>query len=386
MNIERRLPRMVAGAVLACALVVLVLVALVQALGWYRFLPVLSGSMSPFIETGDIAVLQPVEAEELAVGDVVAFEAPTGDRQLMLHRVSEIVSPYPDLRIRTRGDANSTDDPWTVGVADETLWRATDRIPTVGQPVVFASQVGARTVVFMAAAAICLILAIRRLRDLEGEELDEEEHLVVRTDDGRLVVVRPPVRRHPVESIGTLIVVGAVAVAALGLIVARPARATFTASTEEEQRISFTAASIPDALAAPTALQARIVCDLTGAPTGVDLTWVAPTPPSDSIRIERSSTSLLGDVEPFIELAAVGGNVTQFQDDFATVDPPPSNPLSVQYRVVSVANDGRRSAYSNVATPDVCVPDTPATTTTTVPVTTTTVPVTTTVVLGPALT
>lgn len=359
MQLERRIPRIITGVALIGALLVLLAVALVQTLGWYRFVPVLSGSMSPYIETGDLAVLQPVDAADLTVGDVIAFEAPIGDQQLMLHRVSEIVSPTPELRIRTQGDANSSDDPWTASVSDDVLWRATDKIPSLGQPVVFAHRVGAPTVIMVGGGLILFALVMRRL-------------WVIEPDDAQPVGVegcRPDVATgQPAESLVALMVVAAVAIAGIGLIVARPARATFTAVAADEQRVTFRSTVTPDALTPPTELVAQIICDIEGAATGVQLRWTKPATLADFISVERSSTPLLGSPEPFVELARVGAEDETFTDDFATVDPPPSNPLDVRYQVRSGSRDGRFSEYSNIASVEPCIP-TISTTTTTAPIT-----------------
>lgn len=375
MQLERRIPRIITGVALIGALLVLLAVTLVQSLGWYRFVPVLSGSMSPYIETGDLAVLQPVDATDLTVGDVIAFEAPIGDQQLMLHRVSEIVSAAPELRIRTQGDANSSDDPWTASVSDDILWRATDKIPSLGQPVVFAHRVGAPTVIMLGGGLILFALVMRRLWVIEPDDEDEHEAHPAAAEERRSHVAVG----QPAESIVAMMVVAAVVIAGIGLILARPARATFTAAAGDEQRVTFRSAATPDSLSPPTALVAQIICDIQGAPTGVELRWTQPDTPADFIGVERSSTPLIGSPEPFVELAQLRAKDETFTDDFATVDPPPSNPLDVRYRVRSGSKDGRFSAYSNIASVEPCIP-TISTTTTTVPITTvTTIPPTTTI-------
>lgn len=364
-----RIPRVAAGVALVVALVILLAVAFVQTVGWYRFVPILSGSMSPYIDTGDLAVLQPVDAAELGVGDVIAFEAPIGDRQLMLHRVSEVVSAAPDLRIRTRGDANSSDDPWTAQVSDDVLWRATGKVPSLGKPVVLAHRVGAASIVSIGGVLVLLVLALRRAWQDElvdpHEDADDAEPLSGLSEDRSDLALG-----QPVEAVVALTVVAAVVVAGIGLILVRPAGATFTAAADEEQRVTFRSAADPAALSPPSALVAEIICDVLGAPTGVELRWTEPDPPADLIGIERSSTPLLGSPEPFIELARVGPSDVAFTDDFATVDPPPSNPLDVRYRVRSGSADGRFSAYSNIASVELCIPDVLAGSDATAPTTT----------------
>lgn len=340
MTIARKISRSLAGAVLLAALVTLVLVAVVQAMGWYRFVPVLSGSMSPYIDTGDVAVLEPLSAEDLEVGDVIAFNAPVGDRQLMLHRVSEVVSPAPDLQIRTRGDANSSNDPWVASIADGSLWHATGEIPLLGRPVVAANEIGAMGLLLMAGVVLLAVAIVRGLWtpvEAGPSEADPHDH-----------------EGQSAESVVAIAVVTAVIVAGVGLLVARPARAEFTASASDEQRVTFVSATPSSPVDAPTDLEARLVCDVLGTPTGVQLQWVDPTTAFERITIERSDTPLLGAPEPFVQIGTVPPSVAVFLDDFATLDPPPSNPFDLRYRVRAEAGSGVVSEYSNVATTTLC--------------------------------
>ena len=66
---------------------------------------VLSGSMEPKIRTGSVAYINSnVKAEEIKVGDVIAFN--TGTKQIT-HRV---ISINDDKSFKTKGDANSVAD------------------------------------------------------------------------------------------------------------------------------------------------------------------------------------------------------------------------------------------------------------------------------------
>src|SRR3990172_3229847 len=91
-----------------------VLTYLAPHLGW-RVDVVGSGSMAPTLHVGSLAVTRPVEAEAIAVGDIITFD-PQGitlSANLITHRVIGIERNSP-LRFRTRGDANEQADPFTV--------------------------------------------------------------------------------------------------------------------------------------------------------------------------------------------------------------------------------------------------------------------------------
>lgn len=92
-----------------------------------HFQTVLSGSMRPTISPGDVAVTQPVPISSLRVGDVIAFYPP-GRTQADLHRIVALQNGT----IRTRGDANSADDPWILRPSGTTAYRLVAVVPFAG--------------------------------------------------------------------------------------------------------------------------------------------------------------------------------------------------------------------------------------------------------------
>ena len=93
-------------------LVLLVLLAaaavlLVPMLLGYKEMAVLSGSMEPTIPVGSLVYVKPVEATDLAVGDVCTYYLTDGET-FVTHRVMSIDSENQTLV--TQGDANDTAD------------------------------------------------------------------------------------------------------------------------------------------------------------------------------------------------------------------------------------------------------------------------------------
>ena len=68
-----------------------------------------TGSMSPTIPTGSVAVVQQVPASAVAVGDVVTVDRP--GQLPVTHRVTSIDGSGDARTITMRGDANAADDP-----------------------------------------------------------------------------------------------------------------------------------------------------------------------------------------------------------------------------------------------------------------------------------
>lgn len=75
---------------------------------------VLSGSMVPLFDPGDVIFVDEVPTDSLAVGDVVTFRIRPGSETLVTHRVLQVLDDGDAIRYRTQGDANEDPDPWVV--------------------------------------------------------------------------------------------------------------------------------------------------------------------------------------------------------------------------------------------------------------------------------
>jgi signal peptidase len=97
----------------------------------FRSLVVLSGSMTPTLEVGDVVVVRQISPAEARVGDVVTFRDPSRDDRLVTHRVRAIEIENGVVRMETKGDANSGLESWQVR-ATGTIGRAQFRVPKIG--------------------------------------------------------------------------------------------------------------------------------------------------------------------------------------------------------------------------------------------------------------
>lgn len=208
----------VAGAAALVAVAILGAAALLAVgvgphTGAYRILTVLSGSMRPMADPGDVVVVRPVATEALRVGDVIAFSAPTAERPTVTHRIIEIVEPGPAPVVRTQGDNNSRPDPWQARLAPGTGWRVTLVVPVIGRAINVLSRPEVRR---FAAIAMPAGLAVAWLAPLVQEGLyrrreDQEAPAVAMAD---AVEER---RRHAAPPRPPLRVVVAVTGACLGV-------------------------------------------------------------------------------------------------------------------------------------------------------------------------
>lgn len=75
-------------------------------------LTVLTGSMSPTINPGDVITIRDIAPEDLTVGDIVTFQPFSDDPTLVTHRIVAMAVGPDQLTFTTQGDANTArDDP-----------------------------------------------------------------------------------------------------------------------------------------------------------------------------------------------------------------------------------------------------------------------------------
>ena len=106
----------------------------VPSIGGMLPLIVLTDSMYPEIESGDLILCHTAEAEDIRVDDVISFFDPAGNgSSIVTHRVIEIVEEDGALLFRTRGDNNNTEDKELVPAANLVgVYRS--RIPAAAKP------------------------------------------------------------------------------------------------------------------------------------------------------------------------------------------------------------------------------------------------------------
>jgi signal peptidase I len=120
-------------------------------------------SMEPAIPMGSAVVVTPVDADQLAVGDVVSLVAGKSNT-VFTHRIVRIVEHDGTTLLETRGDANSAADPTLVPV-EAVIGRVGWTIPFAGYLITLLSlPIG---VAFVLGVAIGLLSCAWLLETLE---------------------------------------------------------------------------------------------------------------------------------------------------------------------------------------------------------------------------
>lgn len=77
-------------------------------------LVVVSGSMVPTLNVGDLIVIKGMSSDELSIGTIIVFHSPADYDTLIVHRIVEKMRHDEDYAFKTKGDFNHYEDNWIV--------------------------------------------------------------------------------------------------------------------------------------------------------------------------------------------------------------------------------------------------------------------------------
>lgn len=137
---------------------------------------VLTDSMYPEIESGDLIICHTAQPEEIQVDDVISFYDPMGNgTSVVTHRVLEVMEENGEISFRTKGDNNNTEDQVPVP-AKNLIGTYQKRIPKVGHVAMFM-----QTTTGLIVCVVCPIVLLvgydllRRRKYEKAQQQDTEE-------------------------------------------------------------------------------------------------------------------------------------------------------------------------------------------------------------------
>jgi len=99
----------------------------------YRTMTMLTGSMAPEINPGDVTIVTPIAISEVTEGMVITYHRPIEDHSLVTHRVISVeTAPDGSVSVQTKGDANEAADPWTATLKGDTAYQVRAVVPALG--------------------------------------------------------------------------------------------------------------------------------------------------------------------------------------------------------------------------------------------------------------
>jgi signal peptidase I len=125
-------PWLVRGLVALAVLTFALLAVGPHVLG-YRTMTMLTGSMAPEIDPGDVTIVTPIAVSEVTEGMVITYHRPIEDHSLVTHRVIAVEKAADGtVTIQTKGDANEAADPWTATLNGDAAYQVRAVVPLLG--------------------------------------------------------------------------------------------------------------------------------------------------------------------------------------------------------------------------------------------------------------
>ena len=150
----------------------------VPSVGGFLPLIVLTDSMYPEIESGDLIICHTADAEDIKVNDVIAFFDPAGNgSSIVTHRVLEVTEQDGQLAFRTKGDANNTEDKMLIP-AENLVAVYQSRIPGAGNIAMFMQSTTGLIVCVVLPIILLVGYDIIRRRLYERNKKDDMDALM----------------------------------------------------------------------------------------------------------------------------------------------------------------------------------------------------------------
>jgi signal peptidase I len=132
----RRMASILSTVVVVVAVAAFLFLAVGPRVFGYQTSTMLTGSMSPLINPGDVVVTVPTPVGDIRVGDIITYHIPVEDQRVETHRITEILTNQDGTRaVRTKGDANEDADPWLATLQGTTVDKHVLTVPYLGQAI-----------------------------------------------------------------------------------------------------------------------------------------------------------------------------------------------------------------------------------------------------------
>jgi signal peptidase I len=169
-------PWLVRGLVALAVLTFALLAVGPHVLG-YRTMTMLTGSMAPEINPGDVTIVTPIAVSEVTEGMVITYHRPIENHSLVTHRVISVEQAADGtVTIQTKGDANEAADPWTATLNGDTAYQVRAVVPLLGHVIeALRAPVVTQALLYGAPTLLVgwLLLTIWRPARVEDDEEDK---------------------------------------------------------------------------------------------------------------------------------------------------------------------------------------------------------------------
>lgn len=158
----------------------------VPSVGGIFPLIVLTDSMYPKIQSGDLIFCHKEEPENISEGDVIAFFDPAGNgTSIVAHSVADVTEVDGQTAWITRGIANNVDDAVPVP-ADKLVGVYRTRIPGLGNAVMFMQSTAGMIVCVVCPILLLIVWDILRRRRYEKRKKADTDALLRELEELRV--------------------------------------------------------------------------------------------------------------------------------------------------------------------------------------------------------
>lgn len=134
-RVGRLLGRVALMCIMAVALAAFLFLAVGPRVFGYQTSTMLTGSMAPLINPGDVVVSVPTPVADLKTGDIITYHIPVEDQRVETHRITTVNRAGANTTIQTKGDANNGADPWTATLPGDHAYTTVAVISHLGEAI-----------------------------------------------------------------------------------------------------------------------------------------------------------------------------------------------------------------------------------------------------------
>jgi signal peptidase I len=147
----------------------------------YRTMTMLTGSMAPAIDPGDVTIVTPIKVSDVTEGMVITYHRPIEDHSLVTHRVISVQKAADGtVTIQTKGDANPAADPWTATLRGDTAYQVRGVVPVLGHVIeVLRAPIVAQVLLYGAPSLLVGWLLLSIWRPARDDENDADDAVAV---------------------------------------------------------------------------------------------------------------------------------------------------------------------------------------------------------------
>src|ERR1035437_2977263 len=170
---KKTLPKRVMKTVGVLVSLAIIALAATHSLSLWQINTVLTGSMRPGIQPGDLAVTTTASTSSLRRGQILLYNPPGYSKTPLSHRIVNLKKTAKGTVVTTKGDANNTADA-PVLLTKRSAWVVRFHIPKVGYAINWLQQPIQKLILFI--IAIIFVLGTLWSFIWDGtKEKDEEE-------------------------------------------------------------------------------------------------------------------------------------------------------------------------------------------------------------------